>query len=80
MTINHDINRLVDFCHGREGQQDAVGATARFIDSHKPDRPAKDRPSRWASLEDLKTHARHFGPNVTAAQLDAAHAAANAAP
>jgi hypothetical protein len=76
--INSTVNNLVDFCAGREQQPDDVGAVARFIAAHSPERPAQGKPSRWPDIDALKTAARHFGPPVTMTQIDAAVAAAHA--
>jgi len=78
MQVNHVINQLIDFVYGKDDQQDDIGAVARFVTAHKPTRPAKGKPSRWQDVAALKTHARHTGPNITDAQIDAAVAAATA--
>lgn len=70
------VNRLVDFCQGKEHEPGSVGAVARFIDSHVRQRPAGIGPSRWPNVCAMKTHALHYGPNVSGAQIDAALAAA----
>jgi hypothetical protein len=89
MTINAVINRLVDFTLSKEaypptpdeGVADprdiAVAAVARWIAAQGPiERPAAGKRSRWASIDDLKTHAQHAGPNITMEQIDLAVAAA----
>jgi len=76
MKVNHVINRLTDYCHGREDQQDAVGAVARFLKSHGAHAPAAGKPSRWASVDDLKTASGFHGPAVTREEIDEAVAAA----
>jgi hypothetical protein len=78
MTDQTPVNRLVDFCQGKENEPGDIGAVARFIDSHVRQRPAGTGPSRWANVAVMKTHALHYGPNVTARQIDAALAAAGA--
>jgi hypothetical protein len=72
MSVNPQINRLVDFLHGKEGHQSDIGAVARFIAEHAHDRPAIGRQSRWPDVDALKTHTNWYGPKCTHAQIDAA--------
>lgn len=76
MNVNPVINALIDYCHGREQQRDDIGAVARFVSAHVTQRPAAGKQSRWPDVESMKSHAGHAGPNVTAAQIDTAIAAA----
>jgi hypothetical protein len=62
------VEALRAYCLGRESQNDAIGATALFL------RDAAV--TGFNTIEDLKTVARFYGPNVTSAQIDAAVAAA----
>lgn len=71
-TDERRVNQLVDFLHGKETQQDDVGAVARHVAAHVTSRPAVGKPARWPDLEALKTNTRWYGPNCTPAQVDAA--------
>lgn len=66
------VNGLVDYCYGKESQQDDVGAVARHVAAHVTQRPAAGKNARWPDLEALKTNVRWYGPPCTPAQVDAA--------
>lgn len=91
MTVNHVVNRLVDFCYGKntalphypdEGivadtRARAVTAVAHWIAAQDHiERPAAGKRSRWASIADLKVHAAHSGPSITKEEIDLAVEAA----
>jgi hypothetical protein len=62
------VETLRAYCLGRELQDDGIGAVARFF------RDAAV--SKFATIADLRSACRFYGPNVTQSQIDAAVAAA----
>jgi hypothetical protein len=81
---NTQLMTLMNYLNGREDQEDDVGAVSRYVASHYVGlpRPAKDSEAsltfvyRWEDIDDIRTHARHYGPTITQSQIDAAVAAA----
>jgi hypothetical protein len=73
-TIPEDdrVNRFIDWLYGKEGQVDATGATARFVQGHVHRRPAVGGAARWGTIEGMKYFAMTNGPACTPTQIDAA--------
>jgi hypothetical protein len=75
LTGTHEVRYLIDFLYGRENSSTvAIAALARHVRAYVRTRPCVgfSDPIPWATLEELRTNIRNYGPGVTMAEFDEA--------